>query len=751
MNVWLPALPCIVAAGVLACCSQDACGAPAPPQRGPLDPRGKTHIPIGVADTLDALKTFVEAEGSFSPGVATYGIYFWIYDPESGKLIAPTMDGVTCEHGLAPGGRLIPWSRWPAAGLSITTQVCEVRRASPAGEVFIAAARVSLSNPAPEQRKVRLYAALRPIGPAGGPVREIAATDEGDALLVDGRPALVAADRPADAGAAQTDSIGEAAAAGKVPREKKASSPTGDCSAALAFDLEVQHGTRTVGVVCPVLPGRRAARHQWDGRSQWAQSDLAKPNPTEGGILQPDPGLAYCRGLKVDGIFEEAAAYWKDLVGRATIQTPDKRWAEAFAAIIGHAAIAMNEGAPDVAVVNYNVFNRDGAYTANILQKSGRFDLAARAIDHFLAHPFNGRVYPEADNPGQILWTISEHWLFARDRAWLNRVYPSVQRLVAMIKYYRTTPGPHWVALDSLAFGDALPVEKRRKLEPGRCDGTHPEYTEAFDVAGLWRAAALAEAIQNEADASDWSILADSLLASYDARFGANLPNGYGSYCVLWPCRLYPLGEGKGFEQFRKIGVQKPTGWRYFPLATAHQGLLAGNRDAACATIAVHLDHEQMRGWYAFDEGGDSGPGGWGHVRTTWKSSVAMPHGWAVAEFWLLLRDSLLFEDGDHLVLLAGVPAEWLTGKEGVRVEGAPTYFGPASFAWARADGGATLTLAGDASPPEGFVLRLPQSIKATVTAAGKTLAAKGGDFLIPPRTKRAEVAFKVQDAGARP
>ena len=29
--------------------------------RTPLDPKGKIHIPIGVANTLDTLKTFVEA------------------------------------------------------------------------------------------------------------------------------------------------------------------------------------------------------------------------------------------------------------------------------------------------------------------------------------------------------------------------------------------------------------------------------------------------------------------------------------------------------------------------------------------------------------------------------------------------------------------------------------------------------------------------------------------------------------------
>jgi hypothetical protein len=753
MNVWLFAVLCAVAAATLIGCSEDvsAAAAPAPP-RGPLDPRGKIHIPIGVANTLDTLKTFVEAEGNFSPGFATYGISFWAYDPATGKLAAPTIDGVACQHGLAPGGYLIPWSRWNAAGLSITTTVCEVRRPSPAGDVFVVAARAALTNPGAENRKVVLYVALRPLGPAGGAVKELAVSDEGDALLVDGHAALVALEKPSRAGVLATDTVGEAATAGKVPPDKKAASASGDCSGALAFELEVAPGTHTVNLVCPVLPGRRAVAHQWDGKNPWAQVDLAKPNPAEGGVLQPDPGLAYYRGLRADTLFQEAAACWKDLVGRTAVRTPDARWGDAFAAVIGHAGMAMNEGAPDVAVVNYNVFNRDGAYTANILQKAGRFDLAAQAIDYFLAHPFNGRAYPEADNPGQVLWVMGEHWLFTRDKEWLRRVYPSVQKLVAMIKYYRTTPGPHWVAMDSLKFGDALPPEKRQKLEPGRCDGTHPEYTEAFDVAGLWRAFALAQAMGQEDDAADWSALADGLLAVYDARFGAKLPNAYGSYSVLWPCRLYPLGEGKGYEQFRRVGAQKPGGWRYFPLATAHQGLLAGNREAAYATLLQHLDHEQMRGWYAFDEGGDSGSGGWGNARTTWKPSVAMPHGWAIAEFWLLLRDSLAFEDENHLVLLAGVPPEWLESKEGIIVDALPTWFGPLSFAWTAADGKPALTLSGTAAPPDGFVLRLPAALRPAVTADGKPIAAKsGGDFPLPAKTKRAEIALNPPGKEGKP
>ena len=44
------------------------------------EPTGRMHIAIGVPDTVDTLKTFVEPEGNFSPGVGSYGIYFWLYN-----------------------------------------------------------------------------------------------------------------------------------------------------------------------------------------------------------------------------------------------------------------------------------------------------------------------------------------------------------------------------------------------------------------------------------------------------------------------------------------------------------------------------------------------------------------------------------------------------------------------------------------------------------------------------------------------
>ena len=708
-----------------------------------LDPRAGMHIPIGLPNTVDTLKTFVEAEGCFSPGFGSYGLYFWLYDSAAGKLTAPTMPGVSCAHGLLRKDSLIPWSAWEAAGLAVRSEVCEVRRESPAGEVFIVGARVILTNSGQEARKVALYAALRPLGPAGFAVKDLSVSEDGTALLVDGHPALVANQAPSGAGVAATDAVGQAALAGKLPAEKSATSENGDCSGALCFDVELAPGAaKTFGFVCPVLPGRRAVGHQWGPGGKDNYKELAQPNPPEGGSLQPDPGLKYYQRLDAAKLFEEAAAGWQGLLGRVKLKLPDVRWEECFAATAAHVTLCLNEGAPDASVINYTTFNRDAVYNVNIFQKAGLNELATEAIGHFLKHPFNGRPYAEADNPGQDLWILAEHWRFTRDREWLEKVYPSARKLAALIRYYRTTPPPHWVNLNGLEFGEAVPKEQRAEFKLGRCDGSHPEYTEAFDLAGLRAGVLLAQGLSQADDATAWGTLAGQLFGEYGKKFGARLPKDYGSYSMLWPCRLYPLESGPAHEQFRNVGAQQPGGWRYFPLATAHQGLLAGNRAAGHGTLARHLDHEQMRGWYAFDEGPYSGPGGWGYVRTKWKPDRAMPHGWAIAEVFLLLRDSLLFEDGERIVLLGGVPEDWFTPKGTWGFTDLPTHFGKCSLSYEPKTEGATVKLSG-ATPPQGFVLRATASLKAEFTCEGKPLArAANGDVAAPAGTETVEIRF---------
>lgn len=56
------------------------------------------------------------------------------------------------------------------------------------------------------------------------------------------------------------------------------------------------------------------------------------------------------------------------------------------------------------------------------------------------------------------------------------------------------------------------------------------------------------------------------------------------------------------------------------------------------------------------------------------------PHGWAAAEWIQAIRNGLLFEEGNTLILTPALPLEWTAETTIIRVENAQTYFGTVSF-----------------------------------------------------------------------
>jgi hypothetical protein len=269
----------------------------------------------------------------------------------------------------------------------------------------------------------------------------------------------------------------------------------------------------------------------------------------------------------------------------------------------------------------------------------------------------------------------------------------------------------------------------------------------------LRAAALLASAAGEPEDAENWSTVSHEIFDLYDKRFGNDLAHEYGSYSVLWPCKVYPFSSAKARAQFGSMGAQKPESWRYFPLATAHQGLLTGNREAGYGTLAIHLDHEQMRGWFAFDEGGGSDSGGWHRARTTWRYnkerpgdslSVAMPHGWAIAEFWLLMRDSIVHEDDDRLVLLAGAAPQWFRHPAGMRAGNLRTHFGTFSFEYKPGLKSAVMSLTGSTQPADGYALRLPEDLAVAVSVDGRKLVpGQEGIWDLPSDAREITILFR--------
>jgi hypothetical protein len=127
-----------------------------------------------------------------------------------------------------------------------------------------------------------------------------------------------------------------------------------------------------------------------------------------------------------------------------------------------------------------------------------------------------------------------------------------------------------------------------------------------------------------------------------------------------------------------------------------------------------------------------------------------MPHGWACAEFILLLRDMLFFEadeDTDpHIFLLAGIRPEWWGAGETVRVDSARTVFGGNLAFTARHDE-ASRTVELDIRRRPRADVRFVYSCRfgggvANAQADGVGLPVSGRDIALPAGTRQASVKY---------
>jgi hypothetical protein len=127
-----------------------------------------------------------------------------------------------------------------------------------------------------------------------------------------------------------------------------------------------------------------------------------------------------------------------------------------------------------------------------------------------------------------------------------------------------------------------------------------------------------------------------------------------------------------------------------------------------------------------------------------------IPHGWAAAEFTLLLRDMLFFEIGEdddrHIYLAPGILPRWLRGNGGhqVAVTGAPTTFGTPLEYSLRHDENARRILIDIATAPPGVRFVYPCRLGAVtaVSANGTPVALTGADVQLPADTTHAEISY---------
>ena len=413
-------------------------------------------------------------------------------------------------------------------------------------------------------------------------------------------------------------------------------------------------------------------------------------------------------------------------------------------------------------------------------------------------HGFFGQEHErndrEWDANGEALWAFGK----------FDRIRGSAAAFGASIFSPYIVEGARWIRDNRSPFGLLHSGWSAEHIG----DKSQPHYWDDFwALAGLWEAAQLSSRVGTPYTAELWNIYDQVRIATIDSirwvlreqhnrgAWETYIPTGpgdvgrldstiIGTVAYFHPCRLY-MGRKLGddidlaarltldtiWSHFIDGGFRHDSAWYcygpYLTLQLAHAFLLIGEVARMDTLLAWTVGNA---GFAGVSRGSGLAGDRWQAVLGAWNEQhcypVAkdfaetpnrwwymgdIPHGWACAEFNLLLRDILFFEaDEDtapHIFIAPGVMPRWLGEGESVEVSGAPTIFG-APFGYrlthrqAARDIEITITVPPPCAVSFVFPCRFGAGV-ASVIADGVARAVTGNDVSLPAGLTNARVTYR--------
>ena len=481
-------------------------------------------------------------------------------------------------------------------------------------------------------------------------------------------------------------------------------------------------GTRSIGGGNPATPRTPFGRASYAlrlGRGRSASLDFKMPVAP----LDPaNPALAQVQAARLGGYRSIARRYWAGTLGQAMrVSLPERKVTDAFYAALGQDALAryqLDNGSWVQAVnkLRYHAFYiRDAAVITDAYDLVGLHQLARDNLEYFLSWQQDDGLFisrpQQYDNFGEALWAFGEHYRRTGDVAFAQHVYPAVQRAMAWFEAQR--------AADPLSLLPPVTTPYDNDLVSGHLTGDN-----FWGAAGVAGAVDLANAVGDTATAQRWrtdlgdfsaklraaiSRVApanhDTIPASLDVKGGQTWGNLWGTY----PGGVYPanakieratidrtvkhnFSEGIATYSNHRV-LHDYLGFRVF------QTELQGNRQRDVVE-GLYSELAHTTGTHSGFEAGTSPFGD----RIVDDSTV--PHGWYAAEYVALLRNMLVREQGNDVLIASALSPSWLRPGKRVSVTGAPTTRGGVSFSLRSQAGGAVLFWSSGLKP--GSRLRWP-------------------------------------------
>jgi hypothetical protein len=610
-----------------------------------------------------------------------------------------------------------------------------------------ALARYTLTNRSAQPRRFTLLLAARPwqvnppqqflTTPGGSsPVRSLALSD--GVLAVNGRDALRSTAAPQAVTALPFDGGVSLTALRDAPPLRTLADPQAHASAMLRFDFTLAAGERrTIGWTAPLT-----------------RSASALPEGADAAAL--------------DARIDRAAAQWHARLNRVALTLlPDAQpIADTLRSTLAQMLLSRDGPALKPGTRSYaRSWVRDGAMMVAALLRLGEVDAAREFVDWYVGFVFESGKVPccvdrrgadpvaENDSHGQYLYAVAELWRHTRDRALLQRHWPTVQRVVAYQEQLRQSerternraPGRTHL------FG-LLPPSISHE---GYSDKPAYSYWDNFwALRGYKDAVLIARTLGHDAQAQQWAAWTQSFERELDASITATAAHhrldviagaaDRGDFdptsttIALDPAQatLPPALLANTFERYWREAEQRTRGeraWKdYTPYELRSVSALArlGHADRAHAMLDFFFKDRRPAAWNQWAE----------VVRPGYRERGFfgdLPHAWVASDYIRSALDLFAYEsEADaSLVVGAGWKAEWL--QHGLELRGLSTAFGALGYRLERTGDGWRFALASELPEARGGVRLQWPGTGALPTARldGRELAWQGRTLALPATT----------------
>jgi hypothetical protein len=393
---------------------------------------------------------------------------------------------------------------------------------------------------------------------------------------------------------------------------------------------------------------------------------------------------------------QQFRSMWEKKLSQGTdLHFPQRRLTDSFLANKAHLQSFDRGSMMTPGALTYSqCWIRDSAFMIHALDKLGFHDQAREKLLDLRGRQNKEGCFVsqegEWDANGLAIWAMFEHFKLTADKEFLLEAYPAIARGAEWIeRKRRQTKSKH-----SSHFGLLPAGISAEHLGPT----DHYYWDNFWGLAGVRDAAMAASIIGKEADAehfcsgarSYWHAIEQSLqfaeqhlnLVCLPASPSRRMDSGaIGSLCAVYPLGLFKASDRRVVNTIKLLEERFLVGEGFFQ-EHFHSGV---NCYLSAHLAQCYLAMGNLRVWrmvryllkiasstYTWPEAchpiTKGGCMGEGH------------HGWATAEWILLLRNLLFFEQAETLCLTRLLLTDQLEWGNTFSVRSAPSYFGKISF-----------------------------------------------------------------------